>query len=119
MVDSSALRQGDVYWIDAGVPVSSGPGYLHPCVVIQSDVLNRSRIATVVVAMITSNLRLANAPGNVLLSRGEANLGKPCVVNVTQLFTVGRDQLEEKLGRLGRARMEQVLDGVRVVLAPE
>jgi mRNA-degrading endonuclease toxin of MazEF toxin-antitoxin module len=81
-------RQGDVYWIDLGAPSGSGPGYRHPHVVIQNNVFNRSRINTVVVCALTSNLRRAQAPGNVLLEVGEANLPKQSVVNVSQIFTV-------------------------------
>ena len=87
------IRQGDVYWVDLGDPSGSGPGYVHPHVVVQNDVFNKSRLNTVVVCALTSNLHRAEIPGNVLLAEGEANLPKPSVVNVTQLFTVDKRDL--------------------------
>jgi mRNA interferase MazF len=112
------IGQGDVYWVDLGEPGGSGPGYLHPHVVIQNDLFNRSRISTVVVCALTSNLGRASAPGNVALELGEANLPKQSVVNVSQIFTVDRGQLGEKIGTLSGRRVHQILDGVRLVLEP-
>jgi len=112
------IRQGDIYWIDLGEPVGSGPGFRHPHVVVQNDVFNRSRIHTVIVCALTSNVRLAEAPGNVLLEPGEANLPKQSVVNISQLFTVDKRQLEEKIGALDASRMREILDGVRLILEP-
>ena len=82
------IRQGDVFWVDPGLPSGSGPGYRHPYVVIQNNAFNRSRINTVVVCALTSNLKRAGAPGNVLLDIGEADLPRQSVVNVSQIFTV-------------------------------
>lgn len=112
------IRQGDVYWVDLGDPPSSGPGYRHPHVVVQNDLFNRSRIATVVVCALTSNLRRAEAPGNVLLEPGEADLPKQSVVNVSQLFTVGKDELVERIGALSSERLRQVLYGIELLLEP-
>jgi mRNA interferase MazF len=112
------VRQGDVFWVDLGDPRGSAPGYLHPFVVIQNDLFNRSRINTVVVCLITSNLRRAAAPGNVLLEEGEANLSKPCVVNISQLFTVDRMDLVEKIGALSSERVSLILEGVRLLTEP-
>ena len=112
------IRQGDVYWIDLGPPGRSGPGYLHPHVVVQNDLFNRSRLATVVVCAITSNLKRAEAPGNVLLDEGEANLPKQCVVNVSQLFTVDKDELVDKIGSLTSERVQQILAGLDLLLTP-
>ncbi len=112
------IEQGDVFWIDLGDPLGSEPGYRHPHVVIQNNVFNRSRIGAVVVCVITSNLKRAEAPGNVLLNQGEANLPKPSVVNVSQLFTVDKSELVEKIGALSPARVRQILAGVRLVLDP-
>ena len=100
------IRQGDVYWIDLGEPAGSEPGYRHPHVVIQNNVFNRSRINTVVVCVITSNLKRAEAPGNVLLEEGEGNLPKPSVVNVSQIFTVDKRELDEKIGMISPERMQ-------------
>ncbi len=112
------INQGDVYWIELGEPSGSGPGYRHPHVVIQNNVFNRSRINTVVVCVLTSNLKRARAPGNVLLEEGEANLPKPSVVNVSQIFTVDKGDLVERIGTLSRKRVRQILDGVSLLLEP-
>jgi mRNA interferase MazF len=112
------IRQGDVYWVDLGEPSGSAPGYLHPHVVVQNNLFNRSRIQTVVVCAITSNLKRAEAPGNVTLEKGEANLPKKSVVNVSQVFTVDRDDLVEKVGNLRPQRIREVLDGLIVLLEP-
>lgn len=112
------IRQGDVYWIDLGPPGRSGPGYLHPHVVVQNDVFNRSRIGTVVVCAITSNLKRGEAPGNVLLDQGEANLPKQSVVNVSQVFTVDKDELVEKIGSLASDRVRQIFAGLDLLLTP-
>jgi mRNA interferase MazF len=112
------IRQGDVCWVDLGVPTGSEPGYSHPHVVVQSDVYNRSRLRTVVVCALTTNLRRAEIPGNVLLSEGEANLPKSSVVNVTQIFTVDRSDLGEPIGRLSRRRVREIVSGIQLVLAP-
>jgi mRNA interferase MazF len=112
------VEQGDVFWVDLGDASGSGPAYRHPHVVIQNNVFNQSRIRTVVVCVITSNLRLAAAPGNVRLQRGEGNLPKSSVVNVSQLYTVDKADLVEKIGSLSPARLEQVLEGIRLVIEP-
>ncbi len=112
------IEQGDVFWLDLGDPTGSGPAYWHPHVVVQNNLFNRSRINTVIVCVITSNLKLADAPGNVLLTKGEANLPKPSVVNVSQLFTVDKSELVEKIGTLSPARVRQILEGVRLFLQP-
>ena len=82
-----AIVQGDIYWVDLGVPRGSEPGFRNPYVVIQNDAVNVSRIRTVIVCLITSNLQRAKAPGNVLLEKDEANLSVPGVVNVSQIYT--------------------------------
>ena len=112
------IDQGEVYWVDLGEPSGSEPGYRHPHVVIQNNVFNRSRINTVVVCALTSNLKRAEAPGNVLLEKGEANLPKQSVVNVSQIFTVDKEDLVERIGTLSRTRVGQILDGVSLLLEP-
>jgi mRNA interferase MazF len=112
------INQGDVFWVDLGEPSGSGPGYRHPHVVIQNNVFNRSRINTVVVCALTSNLKRAQAPGNVLLEKGEANLPKQSVVNVSQIFTVDKGNLVERMGALSGKRVRQILDGVSLLLEP-
>lgn len=110
------IRQGDVYWLDPGDASGSGPGFRHPYVVVQNDVFNASRIRTTVVCTITSNVGRARAPGNVLLARGEANLPEPSVVNVSQVYTVDKDELVELIGHLGPERLDTVLSGLRLLL---
>lgn len=112
------IRQGDVYWLDLETPRGSEPGYRRPCVVVQNDLLNRSRLHTVVVCAITSNLKRAEVPGNVPLEAGEAGLPKASVVNVTQVFTVDREYFSEPIGVVSRARLESVLAGIRFVIEP-
>ena len=113
-----SIRQGDVFWIDLGDPSGSEPGYLHPHVVVQNNLVNATRIHTVVVCVITSNLKHARAPGNVRLKKGEANLSKASVVNVLQIFTVDKRDLVEKIGTLSRRRVRQILNGMHLVLDP-
>lgn len=112
------IRQGDVYWVDLGEPIGSGPGYRRPLVVIQNNVFNRSRIGTVVVCALTTNLKRAAVPGNVLLRKGEADLPQQSVVNVSQVFTVDKGRLAEKAGSLSAGRVREVLDGIRLVVEP-
>ena len=112
------INQGDVYWVDLGDPVGSSPGYRHPHVIIQNNLFNQSRMNTVVVCALTSNLNRANAPGNVLLDAKEARLSKRSVVIVSQIFTVDKSQLGEYIGRLSINRVRQILDGVRLLTEP-
>lgn len=112
------INQGDVYWVYLREPSGSEPGYRHPHVVVQNNLFNRSQIGTVVVCALTSNLKRANAPGNVLLTQGEANLSKPGVANMSQLLTVDKAQLGEYIGSLSARRVRQVLDGIKLLLGP-
>lgn len=112
------IRQGDVFGVNLGSPSGSEPGYLHPYVVVQNDAFNRSRINTVVMCAITSNLKLAQAPGNVLLAVGEANLPKQSVVNISQLYTVDKQILTDKLGTLSWVSINQVIQGIYTLLDP-
>ena len=112
------IQQGDVFWIDLDEPSGSGPGYRHPHVVVQNNLFNRSRINTAVVCVLTSNLKRADAPGNVLLDKSEANLPRKSVVNVSQLYTVDKRDLVEKIGTLSPARIRQILDGIQLLLEP-
>jgi mRNA interferase MazF len=112
------IRQGDVYWVDLGEPAGAGSGCRRPLVVIQNNVFNRSRIATVVVCALTSNLKRATAPGNVLPRKGEANLPQPSVANVSQVVTVDKSRLAQKIGALSPGRIREILDGIRLLLEP-
>ena len=112
------IAQGDIYWINLEEPAGSEPGFRHPHVVIQNNLFNRIRIDTVVVCLLTSNLRLARAPGNVLLEKGEGNLTKQSVVNISQIYTVDKSDLVEWIGALSEKRVRQILDGVRLLTEP-
>ena len=109
------INQGDIFWIDFDSPSGSEPGYCHAHVVIQNNLFNRSRINTVVVCSLTSNIKRAEAPGNVLLKKGEANLPKKSVVNISQIFTVNRSDLSEKIGTLSKNRVLQILQGIKLL----
>ena len=112
------ISQGDIFWIDFEAPKGSEPGYRHPHVVIQNNVFNKSRINTVVVCALTSNMKRALAPGNVALKKGEANLPKKSVVNISQIFTVNKRDLSEKIGTLSKGRTLQVLQGIKLLTEP-
>lgn len=101
------ILRGELYWI------AGEAGYAHPHVVVQDDVFNRSRIETVVVCALTSNLHRAQEPGNVLLNGGEGGLSKQSVVVVSQVDSVLRSSLGERIGTLSSERVEQILDGLR------
>jgi len=107
------INQGNVYRLALNGPDGSEEGYPHPCVVVQPDVLNHSRIHTVVVCALTTNLKRAALPGNVLLDAGEANLPRPSVVVVSQVSTVEKTRLREYIGALSEQRIQQILAGMR------
>jgi mRNA interferase MazF len=112
------INQGDIFWITLKEPSGSEPGYRHPHVVIQNNLFNRSRINTVVVCALTSNPKRAKAPGNVMLDKGEACLPKKSVINISQIFTVNKSDLSEKIGSLTTERFGQVLEGIKLLIQP-
>jgi mRNA interferase MazF len=112
------IHQGDVYWIELEEPSGSEPGYSHPHVIIQNNLFNQSRINTVLVCALTSNLKRAAIPGNVLLDQDEASLPKQSVVMVSHIFTIDKTQLGEYVGTLSRQRINQILDGIRLLTEP-
>ena len=107
-----AIRQGEVYWL-AIAPQGIEPGPAHPCVVVQDDAINHSRVNSVVVCALTTNRKKASLPGNLLLEAGEANLPKASVVEVSKLSAVDRAQFGERLGSLSEARIQQILAGMK------
>ena len=111
------MERGEVWWANLGKPRGSEPGYRGPVVVVQSDDFNRSAIATVVVVGVTTNPDLAQAPGNVPCRPRASGLPRPSVINVSQIATVDRRQLLERVGRLPAALLEQVDQGLRAVLS--
>ena len=110
------MNQGDVWWADLGDPVGSGPGLRRPVAIVQGDSFNRSRIATLVVVPLTTNLRWADAPGNVLLRSRHTALPKDSVANVSQIVTIDRSVLRDRVGRLRKADLSLILAGIDVVL---
>ena len=110
------ISQGDVWWADLPGPTGSGPGFRRPVVIVQGDPLNRSRIGTVVCVPLTSNLKWAEAPGNVFLSLGVTGLSKDSVANVSQIVTLDRTLLTDRTGKLPRAQLGLILSGIDVVL---
>lgn len=110
------MLRGEVWWASLGEPVASEPGYRRPVLVVQGDAFNRSQIATVVVAAITTNLRLALAPGNVALTKRQSGLPQESVVNVSQLLTLDRSFLTEVAGHLPLNKMKEVAAGLARVL---
>lgn len=110
------MKRGEVWWASIPEPMGSGPGFRRPVLIVQSNPFNSSRIATVIVAVITSNLRLLSAPGNVRVSKAESGLGKPSVVNVSQVVTLDRSLLTERVRLLTDQRMLEVDQGLRMVL---
>ncbi|MBW4644215.1 MAG: type II toxin-antitoxin system PemK/MazF family toxin [Goleter apudmare HA4340-LM2] len=110
------MYRGEIWWANLPNPVGSEPGYHRPVLVIQDDVFNQSRINTVIVVIITSNTQLAEAPGNVLLPREVSGLSRDSVANVSQILTVDKAFLSERIGSLPNDLQEEVDEGLRMVL---
>ena len=113
------VAQGDIFWADLPEPVGSGPGLRRPVLIVQGNAFNRSRIATVVVVPLTSNTRLADAPGNVSLRARATGLPKDSVANVSQIVTIDRYVLTERTGHVSQNLLEAVLSGIDLVLGRE
>lgn len=107
------INRGDVFWVTSEDTGGSAASPAHPHVVVQDDVFNHSRVTTVIVCALTSNLHKATEPGNVMLDRGEANLPQQSVVVVSQIASVDKARLGERIGTLSGPRVEQILDGLR------
>jgi len=112
------IEQGEIYWIDLGEPSGSEPGYRHPHIVIQNNLFNASKINTVVVCALTSNIKRAQAPGNVLLNQGEANLPMKSVVNISQIYTVNKNDLAEKIGKVSEKKFNEIYEGIKLLTGP-
>jgi mRNA interferase MazF len=111
------MQRGEIWWTSLPIPPASEPGYKRPLLIVQSDDFNRSKIRTVIAVVITSNLRLASAPGNVLLPRKISGLPKQSVVNVSQLITVDKSFLAEKVRNLSQDVLREIEAGIRLVLS--
>ncbi|MBD3308608.1 type II toxin-antitoxin system PemK/MazF family toxin [candidate division KSB3 bacterium] len=112
------IKQGDIFWVDLDEPLGSEPGYRRPHVVIQNNLYNNSSLDTIIVCALTTNLKRRRSPENVLLKKGEANLPKQSMVIVSQIFTVDRRDLVEKIGSLPRQRIRQILKGIHMLTTP-
>ncbi|MYC93815.1 MAG: type II toxin-antitoxin system PemK/MazF family toxin [Caldilineaceae bacterium SB0661_bin_32] len=112
------MEQGDIFWVDIDEPYGSEPAGRRPFVVVQNNMYNFSRIRTVVACAITTNLKRASAPGNVLLNRGEGNLPRESVVNISQVITLDRQILSERIGTLSPRRIQEIISGLRMLLEP-
>lgn len=110
------ISQGEIWWAELASPAGSGPGHRRPVVIVQGDAFNRSALATVVVAPMTSALRWADAPGNVLLIARSTGLDRDSVANVSQLVAIDRELLTERVGKVSRAKLELILAGIDIVL---
>ena len=110
------ICQGDVWWADLGEPIGSAPGLRRPVVAVQCDAINRSRIGTVVCVPLTSNLKWAKAPGNVLLNSNLTGLPKESVANVSLVVSLDKDQLTERTGKLPKRQLEAVLSGIDIIM---
>ena len=111
------VERGEIWWADLGAPERSEPGFRRPVLIVQADAFNRSRLQTVIAVVLTSNLRLVDAPGNVLMSAKATGLPKDSVANVSQVITIDRDFLTEKAGRLRGQLLKDLDNGLRLVLA--
>ena len=110
------IRRGDILWADLGEPRGSEPGYPRPVLVIQADAINRSRIATIICVPLTSNVKLAQMPGNVLLKAADTGLDRDSIANVTLITIIDRDSLDEWAGAVPKRRLQQVFEGLDLVL---
>jgi len=113
------VKQGDIFWVDLGEPRGSAPGFTRPFVVIQNNLFNQSRINTVLVCALTTNASRASAPGNVSLSKGEANLPKQSVVVVSQTLAIDKLELREKIGTLSKSRIDEIVEGIKLLVEPK
>ena len=111
------IQRGEIWWANLGTPTGSSPGYRRPVLILQSNDFNRSRIATVIAAVITSNMRLAQAPGNVTLPKKASRLPHESVVNVSQVVTLDKQFLTENVGIISLRDMKQIEAGLRLVLS--
>jgi mRNA interferase MazF len=111
------MRRGEIWWASVPDAAGSGPGFRRPYVIVSANPFNESKISTIVAVVITSNLRLADAPGNVRLPARTTGLTKPSVANVSQVITVDKTFLTERVGRVPNTAMNDIDDGLRLALS--
>ena len=112
------IHQGEIYWVDLELPAGSEPGLLRPCVVVQNDLANSSRLKTTMLCGVTSRIERARHLGNVLLESGEGGLPRRSVVNVSQVVTVDKSQIHERIGALSAKRVREIIHGINLFLEP-
>ena len=110
------IGRGDVWWADLSEPIGSAPGFRRPVVIVQGDPINHSKIATAICVPLTSNLTWAEAPGNVPLPAAMTGLPKDSVANVSQILTIDRNNLTERVGKLPTGKVELILSGIDIIL---
>ena len=110
------IRKGSIYWVDFSPGKGSEPMGRRPGLVVQSDILNDSNLNTVVMLAITSTMKFGELPGNVIIGKGEANLPKKCVINTTQIKSVDKKSIKEKIGSLSKKRMDEVHEGLKLIM---
>jgi mRNA interferase MazF len=110
------ISQGEIWWIDLAEPIGSAPGYKRPIIIVQGDSINKSKIATTIGVILTSNLEWAEAPGNVFLDSNTTKLSKDSIANVSQIVTVDKNMLIERISKLPRTKINLILNGIYILL---
>ena len=110
------IRKGSIYWVDFSPGKGSEPIGRRPGLVVQNDILNESNINTVIMLAVTSTLKFGELPGNIVLKKGEANVPKKCVINVTQIKSVDKKSIKEKIGTLSKKRIDEIHEGLKLVM---
>jgi len=110
------INQGEIYWLDLGEPEGSEPGFRRPVIIIQNDIFNSSKIQTTVVCICTNNLKRLKSPGNVMLKKGTGGVKKDCVINITQILTVDKSDLEERIGSLPDKILKKTIAGISLLI---
>lgn len=111
------MIRGEVWWVDLGIPFGSEPGFRRPVLIVQEDSFNQSKINTIIVVPMTTNIKLAEAPGNILLSKKDTQLSKDSVVNVSQIVTLDRERFIERISKISVKNMKKVEDGIKLILS--
>jgi mRNA interferase MazF len=111
------MIRGEVWWVDLGIPFGSEPGFKRPVLIVQEDSFNQSKINTIIVVPMTTNIKLAGAPGNILLSKKDTQLSKDSVVNVSQIVTLDRERFIERISKISVKNLKKVEDGIKLILS--
>ncbi len=110
------MMRGEIWWADFGIPFGSEPGFRRPVVIVQDDTFNKSKINTIIVLPLTTNLRLENAPGNIFLEKKESTLPKDSIIIVSQLYAIDKQRLLEKIIKINNSIMREIENGIMLVL---